>query len=396
MSAHEQSDTTLPAGSPHDHTIPVSLHDLLGLLQREGLLVPGTPEAAEVDRMIGLLRAECNARGDRLKQLYAQAHAGEDDFWRPEAPDPSALEVRNQALVAAMQETLERANYRPIDDEHLAAAMGAEALFDVQVKVDMQQFRALHLWARGRRPRTETLVKWFGLRRRTITFDVFDRVFVFAKLDPDAGGAARRLLRRKPKRRTKALNLKLFRGIPLPDLEMLLPNSRITMRQLDKAVILVPMGVSIAMAASKVLLSLTAIWGAVRFAVGLSSDPPEVSGGWLIVAAGCGTLLGIATGAYTNYQKRRLEYTSAYTETLYFQALDSETGALLRVLDEAFEEEAKEAVLAYVFMRRHGNLPMPELDARVESWLEAMTGRKVDFEVEDAVGKVRRLASQAD
>jgi ABC-type glycerol-3-phosphate transport system substrate-binding protein len=163
------------------------------------------------------------------------------------------------------------------------------------------------------------------------------------------------------------------------------------MRRLDKAAILVPMGVSIVMAASKVLLSLTAIWGAVQFAVGLSKDPPAVSGGWLIVVAGCGTLLGIAMGAYTKYQKRRLEYTSAYTETLYYQTLDSEAGAFLRVLDEAFEEEAKEAVLAWVFTRRHGDLPLDELDARVERWLEEKTGRKVDFEVEDAVGKLERL-----
>lgn len=377
---------------PHDHTIPVSLHDLLGLLAREGLLVPGTPEAAEAHRMIGLLRAECNARGDRLKQLYAEAHAGDDEFWRPDQPDPATMDARNQALIAAMQETLERANYKPIDDRHLAAAMDAEAVFNVQVQVDMQQFRALHLWARGQRPRTETLVGWFGLRKRTITFDVFDRVFVFAKLDPAAAtGASTGRRGKKPKRRPKELNLKLFRGIPLPDLEMLLPNSRITMRRLDKAAILVPMGVSIVMAASKVLLSLTAIWGAVQFAVGLSKDPPAVSGGWLIVVAGCGTLLGIAMGAYTKYQKRRLEYTSAYTETLYYQTLDSETGAFLRVLDEAFEEEAKEAVLAYAFMRRYGELPLAELDARIEAWLEAMTGRKVDFEVEDGVGKVRRL-----
>ena len=384
----------MPTASPlHDHTIPVSLHDLLGLLAREGLLEPGTPEAAEAERMVALLRAECNARGDRLKQLYADAHAGDDEFWRPGQPDPATMDTRNQALIAAMQETLERANYQPIDDQHMAAAMDAEAVFNVQVQVDMKQFRALHLWARGRRPRTETLVGWFGLRKRTITFDVFDRVFVFAKLDPSAAPTAARTRAKKQKRRPKELNLKLFRGIPLPDLEMLLPNSRITMRRLDKAAILVPMGVSIVMAASKVLLSLTAIWGAVQFAVGLSKDPPAVSGGWLIVVAGCGTLLGIAMGAYTKYQKRRLEYTSAYTETLYYQTLDSETGAFLRVLDEAFEEEAKEAVLAYAFMRRYGELSMAELDARIEAWLEAMTGRKVDFEVEDGVGKVRRLVA---
>jgi hypothetical protein len=47
--------------------------------------------------------------------------------------------------------------------------------------------------------------------------------------------------------------------------------------------------------------------------------------------------------------------------------------------------------LAWAFTRRHGDLPLDELDARVERWLEEKTGRKVDFEVEDAVGKLERL-----
>ena len=378
--------------APHDHSIPVSLHDLRALLEREGLLPPGSAEAAAVDRMTAALRSECNARGDELKQLYADAHTGDDEQWHPERPDAATLDARNHALIAAMRETLERANYKPITDEHLAAAMDAEALFNVQGHVDMQQFRALRLWARGRRPRTETLSSWFGLRKRTLTFDVFDRVFVFAKLDPAATEGKRE---RKSMRRPQELNLKLFRGIPLPDLEMLLPNSRITMRRLDKAAILVPMGVSIVMAASKVLLSLTAIWGAVQFAIGLSKDPPAVSGGWLIVVAGCGTLLGIAMGAYTKYQKRRLEYTSAYTETLYYQTLDSEAGAFLRVLDEAFEEEAKEAMLGYVFLARFGPADEPTLDERIEQWVAERIGRTFDFEVDDALAKLERLGAAA-
>jgi hypothetical protein len=176
-------------------------------------------------------------------------------------------------------------------------------------------------------------------------------------------------------------------------MEMLLPNTRLRMRRLDQAVVFVPAFVSVALAASKVLLSITAIIGLVKFWVGLQEDHPVASGGWGLVAAGSFTLLGITMGAWTKYQKRRLEYANAHSQTLYFQTLDSEAGAFLRVLDEAFEEEAKEAALAWAFLHAHGPATDRELDGRIERWLHERTGRRCDFEVDDALAKLERLGA---
>jgi hypothetical protein len=61
------------------------------------------------------------------------------------------------------------------------------------------------------------------------------------------------------------------------------------------------------------------------------------------------------------------------------------------VLDEAFEEEAKEAVLAYAFLVAHGPSTEQALDERVEQWLSTKIGAPVDFEVDDALAKLERL-----
>ena len=62
------------------------------------------------------------------------------------------------------------------------------------------------------------------------------------------------------------------------------------------------------------------------------------------------------------------------------------------LLDAAEEEEVKEAVLAYHFLRAaEGPLTAAELDRRIEDWFARRWEAEFDFEVDDGVGKLRRL-----
>jgi len=62
------------------------------------------------------------------------------------------------------------------------------------------------------------------------------------------------------------------------------------------------------------------------------------------------------------------------------------------LLDAAEEEEVKEAVLAYHFLRSaEGALTADELDERIEAWFARRWGAEFDFEVADGVRKLRRL-----
>jgi len=350
---------------PTDHSIPASLERVTAWLSADQLATGGAPTVSALRLLTALLRLESTDRADTLKSAFAATiEAGA-------VPNTPTYD----SFVAALHELLGRANYREISGAELQEAFDSEALSSVKIQVDMTAFAALHIFARGKERRAETVRSLFGLRKRRVEFDVLERVFVFSSLTQSDG----------------ALNLKLFGNIPVPDMEMLLPNCKVKMRRVDQAVVFLPATISVVLAASKVLLSLTAIWSAIQFYTGLSKDEPIVSGGWGLVAAGSFTLLGITMGAYTKYQKRRLEYANAHSRTLYFQTLDSESGAFLRVLDEAFEEEAKEAVLAYAFLLAHGPSTETALDERVEQWLRTKIGAPVDFEVDDALAKLARL-----
>jgi len=63
-----------------------------------------------------------------------------------------------------------------------------------------------------------------------------------------------------------------------------------------------------------------------------------------------------------------------------------------RLVNEAEAEESKEALLAYYFLLVSPvALTKAELDRQVESWFEAKWGCSIDFEVEDALLKLRTL-----
>ena len=370
---------------PSDHSIPASLERVCGWLDADGLAAAGSPAGGVRKMLVALLRLECAERGDRLKSLQDATLAAGGD---PTAPSYAAF-------AAELRELLARANYREVSGEELRAAFESQALSAVRIEVNMAAFRELHIHARGREPRSEVVRSFLGLVRRRVDFDVLDRVFVLSSMNPTELERERLKGHGGAQLRPSPLMLKLFRGIPVPDMEMLLPNTRLRMRKLDQAVVFVPAFVSVALAASKVLFSITAIVGLVKFWIGLQQEHPVESGGWGLVAAGSFTLLGITMGAWTKYQKRRLEYANAHSQTLYFQTLDSEAGAFLRVLDEAFEEEAKEAILAWSFLHAHGAATERDLDERVERWLLERTGTQCDFEVDDALAKLERLGVAA-
>ena len=385
-------DTDVAGTTPSDHSIRAPLAAVLHALDAAG--APGTeasaPRAAAGPhapapapdvrtRLLAVLRLESTCRGDALKSAFAAAR---DELAARAWPAGSyAREGRaGAALGDQLASLMRRANYRELSRQELLDAFDSQALSDVQVAVDMDRIDRLTVFARGRERRTETLRSWFGLRRRRVEFEVLDRVFVLC------------VHRDRTDDPRPSLGIKLFRNIPVPDLEVILPNSRVRMRTLDQAVVFVPAVVSVGLAASKVLFSLTAIIGLVKFWLGLTAEHPVESGGWGLVAAGSFTLLGITMGAWTKYQKRRLQYANAHARTLYFQTLDSEEGAFLRVLDEAYEEEAKEAALAWEFLAAAG-APRSEqdLDAAIERWLLATLGVRCDFEVDDALAKLERL-----
>jgi len=183
------------------------------------------------------------------------------------------------------------------------------------------------------------------------------------------------------------VTLKLFRNIPKADLEMLLPNCRTRMRGVDKLLILVPA----LFGGVPVFVKIAPLFVLLAVVLGLTQHPIDHA------SLTAGLIGAITLGAYLfqrweNFKSRKLNFAKTLSENLYFRNLDNNEGVLTRLVDEAEEEECKEALLGYAFLL-WSTEPITDdvLDRSIEEWLRHTHQVSLDFEVADALDKLERL-----
>lgn len=219
------------------------------------------------------------------------------------------------------------------------------------------------------------------MAKKELEFVNFDRVVVYIRFKTDheqAGGTM----------------LKLFQNVPKAALEMLFPNTQLLMRWQDKLLIGVPAvvsgGIVLSTKVGATLLLLASMFG---FWLGLRHEPVEMNVANLtILFAGLGALGGYLWKQFSNFKNRKLKFMQQLTQNLYFKNLDNNAGVIFRLLNDAEEEECKEALLAYYFLCV-GQAPQSRntLDNAIEQWLAREWNCSIDFEIDDAMDKLLRL-----
>jgi hypothetical protein len=90
---------------------------------------------------------------------------------------------------------------------------------------------------------------------------------------------------------------------------------------------------------------------------------------WALAAGG----IGYGYKSFHGYQQTKQRYHLTLTQSLYFQNLDSNAGVLMRLLDEAEEQECRLTLLAYWCLWRYAGADgwtAADLDASVEYYLD--------------------------
>ena len=173
------------------------------------------------------------------------------------------------------------------------------------------------------------------------------------------------------------VHLRMFKNIPKADIDMMLPGSKIRLSWLDTGKIGIPTLWGIFIMSSKLAKSLwiIALIGTLKV---LSSFLFAIAIVLATVFYGIKSVL-----SYTSTKRR---YQLNITRSLYYQNLDNNLGALLRLEEEAEQQEVCEAILAYFVLSQSVEaLTTQEIDLRAEAILESITGFPIDFDVEDAV-----------
>jgi uncharacterized protein DUF3754 len=374
-----------------EHFIPFRKADVVSMCADD--LPAGERESfLGFTRMLGsLLHHRFQARIEALKEAYAP--------FNPEADTrlihPVAREERHaaqQRLETELVALAEAANFTRIDTEELNAALAEHSLLKVRMAIDLDAIDKFMFFRRGESTQSRSVPIWFGLRRRTVSFPAYARVLVYAVFK-DAEHFQGVDLDRLPYR-PGSMIVKLFQNVPRPDLEMVLPNVEVRMGRMDKLLIGGTALVSgIVVIVTKLLASLGILLLLIGAWVGLSDTPEELTQPRLL-SLGAGLL---AVGGYlwrqvTKWKNRKILFMKALSENLYFRNLDNDAGVFHHLLDAAEEAEAKEAVLAYHFIRTAPAAPTPaELDRRIEDWFVQRWDARFDFEIEDGLRKLREL-----
>ena len=376
----ESTDQTRDDANPEhwqrEHFIPVRRSELEKLLARHPDLSARESEAFQ--RFAHMLSAVMHLQSrDHLEQLKDGYAA-----FNPDADTRSLLEHTPEEVAKLgpqvfdlIVKLLKQANFALLDQDDLEEAAGASSAWGVRLHVDFDVFERLEVYARGDIIGQRELGHWlFFWKKSEVDVDIYQRLVLIFKLrdhpriDPDAD--------------TETIYIKIFKNIPKQDVDMLLPGTRVRMTLLDQGKIFLPTLSGIVLSIVKMMkalfiFSMSTIFGFLAF-LGL-----------------LGGTIGYGVKSFFGYLRTKDKYQLTLTRSLYYQNLDNNAGVLFRLVVEAEEQEAREALLGYFLLwqaskdTRRG-ITLKQLDQQAESLLAAIIDTDVDFEVCDAVLKLKR------
>ena len=324
---------------------------------------------------------EFHEKLENLKDSYAHLNPDRD------TRKIGVFKEDDKDFVRSLNDVLDKANYEKLSDEGLHAAIHEPSLFKLKLHIELADFDEVLIYCRGESLHTEEVRSFFGFRKKQIEFSNFDRVVIYIKF-------SEKIVSRQGHGKPGSTMLKMFQNVPGADIEILFPNTRLGMRLIDKLMIGVPALIGGgAVLTTKIGTSLLLLGTLVGFWAGISAEPVDLDNSTILaLLAGIGGLGAYIWYQFSNFKNRKLTFMQSLSENLYFKSLDTNAGVFHRLIDDAEEEECKEAILAYYFLLTQPTLNSEsKLDETIEAWFSNRWDSEVDFEEEDAVKKLLQL-----
>jgi hypothetical protein len=382
------------AGDERDQFIPVRKGDVLDALIEHG---PFANEAGRSDfrQICRMLAAVYHYEYfDRLEQLrhayfYFNPELNAQTHFRPATIDKAYRE-----LVDLFVGVLHGANFVEVSQEEIERAHRENVEVNVELRAPVEDFHEVRFFRRGHHDEDIIVPRWFGWRSKTINTSVYDDVVLFVALKPEekAGDAQRRA--RKRRVRPGSVLIKYFHNIASSDLNALFPNVQVVMSLIDKIILAVPAILGGIPILWKLWSTMTVLLLVIGFYLGFSAAAVQEEhwAGALAAMAGLIALGGFVMRQFMKYQRQSLIYHKQLADNIYYRNVNNNAGIFDYIIGAAEDQECKEAFLAYYFLHTAASpLSQAALDRRIEAWLKDRFKLDIDFEVEDALGKLERL-----
>lgn len=276
-------------------------------------------------------------------------------------------------VISEIKELLKAGNYEEISHADLEKAFEEASPLGINLKIDFSKYKDYSIFYRGMY--NDTYEKKLLLKKQKYDFDVYSRVvFIFAINEGSI----------TPKEEKKLKNLyhdkiyiKIFKNVPKFDLEMIFPGTKVQIKMVDKMKVVIPLAVGIVSSISNIIKYILS-----------HGDPIK-----LLYQIGFWTLIGgffmFSLKSFMNYKNTVEKYLKTLTQNLYFQNLDNNSGVVKNLIDDAEEQDWKEAITAYLFLVKENKPILSEdLNHKIETFFKEELDTDVFFEIDDALRKL--------
>lgn len=345
---------------PDNRFIPVASDDLIEYMASDSKTFgDDCSDIREVANwFIRILEQEKSSFERLITRSYARINPDREtiDILNNDAPVDADFEQLNSRV----QHMLEKANFERLSDDQVRTAVEAGNTRGMKVKLDEESLEELAIWVRGRSTapyHRRTLTQPF--KGETSTIAIFNRLAVITRPAGESN-----------------VQLRLFKDIPIRNVEALLPNANVRMGARD-AVMMIGGGAG-------------AVWTVVTkiLAVGLVAASQLL---WVIAVP----LAGLFWKVFSGYRRAIKDRDSNRAKHLYFQSLGANRSAIHRISFMICEEEIKEAVLLYTFcldVEKDGRSTSEvAIKSEIEKYLKNLTSTDVDFDITDAIETLTRM-----
>jgi hypothetical protein len=322
----------------------------------------------------------------KLKINYALFDPDLSPAEREEFIGKSSLSLFKEAL----KKVLERGNYVRVDQDTIDEAFLHSDLIGLKLEIDFNDFKEYGIYVRGHHTTRESVTR-FLLFRKEIEFEYYDRVMIYLKYNDAKHFTDKKIPLNKLPFDPDCIVLKIFKRVPKNDLETIFPNAIPRMSATDKILFWVPgIGGGVSLLSTKVIPALIKMYEAYRSgeSLDLLNGKAALNQGLLAL----GILAGYLFRQYSSFVNKKIRFSKMLSDSLYFKNLGNNSGAFYSLLNSSEEEELKETILAYSFLNSSKNpMTAEELDSKIESWFKAKLNTDLDFDVEDALNKLRSI-----
>lgn len=283
---------------------------------------------------------------------------------------------------------LDLSNYSRVDQETLDKAFKDSDLIGLKLAIDLGAYKDYEIYVRGQHTTTEKVSKLFFWKKK-IEIEYYDRVMIYLNYHDTSYYNEKKTRLDKMPIDPGSIVLKIFKRVPKNDLETIFPNAVPMMSKTDKILLWVPGLVGgISLLSTKVIPALIAMQAAYQSGetIDLLNSKTSLNQGLIAL----GILGAYLFRQYNNFVNKKIKYSKMLSDSLYFKNLGNNSGAFYSLLNSSEEEVLKETILAYSFLNRSKKpLTASALDQQIESWFKTKHNTDLDFDVKDALLKLK-------